>query len=70
MTHVGDIMSTVGCSVQWGYQISTDRLTRLNLSASCGSRCLNRVYRHPSQLSVPEVPTRVPPQLQPYWLKI
>ena len=29
----------------------------LNLSASCGGKCLNRVYRHPSQLSVPEVPT-------------
>ena len=26
--------------------------------------------RHPSQLSVPEVPTTVPPQLQPYWVKI
>ena len=37
-------------------------LTRLNLSASCGGRCLNRVCRHPSQLSVRDVPTAVPPQ--------
>ena len=42
----------------------------LNLSASYGGKYLNLVYRHPSQLSVPEVPTTVPPQLQPYWLKI
>ena len=32
-------------------------LIRLNLSASCGGKCLNWVYRHPSQLSFPEVPT-------------
>ena len=43
---------------------------RLYLSASCGGMCLNWVYRLPSQLSVPEVPTTVPPKLQPYWLKI
>ena len=24
------------------------------------------IYRHPSELSVPEVPTTVPPQLLPY----
>ena len=30
-------------------------LTRLNLSTSCGGKSLNRVYRHPSQLSVQEV---------------
>ena len=45
-------------------------LITLNLSAKCGGRCLNLVYRHPSQLSLPEVATTVPPQLQPYWLKI
>ena len=28
------------------------------------------LYGHPSQLSVPEVPTAIPPRLQPYWLKI
>ena len=39
-------------------------LARLNLSASCGGPS------HPSQLFVPEVPATVPPQLQPYWLKI
>ena len=44
-------------------------LTILNLSARYGGKCLNSVNRHPSQLSVPEVPTMVPPQLQPYWLK-
>ena len=43
---------------------------RLNLSANCGGMCLNWVCRHPSQLFVPEVPTTVPPKLQPYWLKI
>ena len=32
--------------------LSLFSLTRLNLSASCGCRCLNWVYRHPSQLSV------------------
>ena len=40
-------------------------LTRLILNASCGSTCLNRVYRHPSQLFVPDVPATVSPQLQP-----
>ena len=45
-------------------------LTRLNLSASWGGKCLNWVYRHPSQLSVPEVPATVPPQLRPYWWNI
>ena len=39
---------------------------RLHLSASCGGMSLNWVYRHPSQLSVPKVPTAVPPKLQPY----
>ena len=34
-------------------------LTRLNLSASCGGKCLNGVYRHPSKLSVPEAPERL-----------
>ena len=48
----------------------TANLTRHNLSASCGGICLNWVYRHPSQLSVPEVPNTVSPKLQPYWLKI
>ena len=38
---------------------------RLNLSASWGGKCLNWVYRHPLQLSTPEIPTTVPPQLQP-----
>ena len=33
-------------------------LTRLNLSPSCEGKCLNRVYRYPSQLSVPKVPLR------------
>ena len=51
-------------------QLMNTNLTRLNLSASCGGMCLNWVYRHPSQPSVPEVPTTVPPKLQPYWLKI
>ena len=44
-------------------------LTRVNLSVSCGGKCLSWVYRHPSQLSVPEVPTTVPPQMQPYWFE-
>ena len=54
----------VTCFTEW---IS---LTRLNLSASCGAKCLNWVYRHPPQLFVLEVPTRVPPQLKPNWFKI
>ena len=45
-------------------------LLTLNLSASCRGMCLNWVFWHPSQLSVPEVPTTVFPKLQPYWLKI
>ena len=38
--------------------VSFNSLTRLNLSASCGGQCLNRVNRHSSKLSVPEVPLR------------
>ena len=40
-------------------------LTSLSQSVSYGGKRLSRVHRHPSQLSVPEVPTTVPPQLQP-----
>ena len=48
------------------YSLRILNLTRLNLSADCGGMCLNWVYRHPSELSVPDVPTAVPPKLQPY----
>ena len=50
--------------------IGVSSLARLKLSASCGGKFLNLVYRHLSRLSVPEVPATVPSQLQPDWLKI
>ena len=51
-------------------RIRKGRHSKMYGSRDSESSCLNLVYRHPSQLSVPKVPTTVPPQLQLYWLKI
>ena len=58
----------------WDLKRALDRLNlqkvHFNSGPSDVQLTLDAVYRHPSQFSVSEVPATVPPQPQPYWLKI